>query len=190
MARSERESFAKVLKMDNINSSFNTKFVQTHLSQGSFPGLWTELVHSSWMHSTSNINLYKSGTVLLLDEATKTNSMLCIYQRISYSFLLGVFAKFIKETIRFIVPIRLSICLSVRMEQLASHWTVYHEIWYLTTFRNSVTKIQVSLQSDKNDGYFTWRHVSFMVMPLWILLRILVPTCFRQKLERKSKHTF
>jgi len=164
--------------------------MHTHLSQGSFPGLWTELVHDLWVHSISNVNLYKSETVLLLDEATKTNSVLCIFQIISYNFFLGVFAKFIKETISFIMPIRPSICLSVRMEQLGSHWTVFHEIWYLTTFRNSVTKIKVSLQSDKNDGYFTWRHLSFMVMPLWILLRILVPTCFRQKLERKSKHTF
>jgi hypothetical protein len=29
--------------------------------------------------------------------------------------------------------------------------------WYLSTFRKSVDKIQVSLKSDKNNGYFTWR---------------------------------
>jgi hypothetical protein len=43
------------------------------------------------------------------------------------------------------------------MEQLGSHWTDFHEIWYLNIFRKSVEKIQVSLKSDKNDGYVTWR---------------------------------
>ena len=43
------------------------------------------------------------------------------------------------------------------MEQLGSHWTHFHEIWYLRVFRKSVDKIQVSLKSSKNRGYFTWR---------------------------------
>jgi hypothetical protein len=34
--------------------------------------------------------------------------------------------------------------------------TDFHEIWYLSIFRKTV-KIQVSLQWDKNNGYFTWR---------------------------------
>ena len=37
--------------------------------------------------------------------------------------------------------------------------TDFHEIWYLNIFRNSVEKIQVSLKSDNNDGYFTWRAI-------------------------------
>jgi hypothetical protein len=45
--------------------------------------------------------------------------------------------------------------LSVRMEQLGSHWTDFHEIWYLNIFRKFVEKIQVSLKSDKNNRYFT-----------------------------------
>jgi len=52
-----------------------------------------------------------------------------------------------------------SSCLSVRMEQLGAHWTDFHEIWYLSIFRKSVEKIQVSLKSDKNNGYFTWRPI-------------------------------
>jgi hypothetical protein len=43
------------------------------------------------------------------------------------------------------------------MNQLNSHWTDFHEIWYLSIFRKSVKKIQVSLKSHKNNGYFTWR---------------------------------
>ena len=36
----------------------------------------------------------------------------------------------------------------------------FHEIWYLSIFRKPVDKIQVSLNSDKNNVYFTWRPVS------------------------------
>ena len=45
--------------------------------------------------------------------------------------------------------------LSVRMEQLGFHWTYYNEIWHLGIFLKSVAKIQVSLKSNKNKGYFT-----------------------------------
>jgi hypothetical protein len=47
-----------------------------------------------------------------------------------------------------------SVRLSVRMEQLGSHWKNFHEILYLSIFRKSVMKNQVSLKSDKNKGYF------------------------------------
>jgi hypothetical protein len=36
-----------------------------------------------------------------------------------------------------------SSCLSVRMEQLGSHWTDLREILYLRIFRKSVQKIQI-----------------------------------------------
>jgi hypothetical protein len=39
----------------------------------------------------------------------------------------------------------LSVCPSICMEQLGSHWTDFHEILYLSIFRKSVEKIQVSL---------------------------------------------
>ena len=48
--------------------------------------------------------------------------------------------------------------LSVRMEQLGSQWTEFNEIRYLSfVFPKSLEKIQISLQSDKNNGYFTGR---------------------------------
>jgi hypothetical protein len=56
---------------------------------------------------------------------------------------------------------------SIGMKQLDSHWTDFHEIWYLNSFWKSVKKCQVSLTWDKNNGYFTWRrtdicdHISF-----------------------------
>ena len=58
------------------------------------------------------------------------------------------------------------------MEQVASHWTDFHEIWYLNIFRKSVQKIQVSIKSDKNNGHFTWRpiyisgHITLRSWPL------------------------
>jgi hypothetical protein len=39
------------------------------------------------------------------------------------------------------------------MEHLSSHWTNFREILYLDIFRGTAEKIQVSLKSDKNNGY-------------------------------------
>jgi hypothetical protein len=63
----------------------------------------------------------------------------------------GEFAKLRKANNRLINSVRPS----VRMEQLGSHWAEFHEILYLGIFPKSVEKIQVSLKSDKNNGYFT-----------------------------------
>jgi hypothetical protein len=38
----------------------------------------------------------------------------------------------------------LSVCLSVRMEQLGCHWTDFHEIWYWNIFRKQLHKFKVS----------------------------------------------
>jgi hypothetical protein len=64
---------------------------------------------------------------------------------------LGAFAKLRKATIIFVMSIPLTVC----MEQLCTHWTHFHEILYFGIFRTSVEKIQVTLKSEKNDGYFT-----------------------------------
>jgi len=63
--------------------------------------------------------------------------------------LLCAFAKLRNATISFC-----HVCPSVRIEQLLSHWTNFHQIWYLSIFRKYLEKIQVSLKSDKNNGYF------------------------------------
>ena len=92
---------------------------------------------------------------------------------------LGEFAKLGKATIS---------CPSVRMEHLGLHWTDFYQIWYLHVFRRQVEKIQFPLEYDKNIGYFTWR-------PIYIFDHLSLNSsnnekCFRQKLYRKSKHTF
>jgi len=61
---------------------------------------------------------------------------------------------------------------SVRTEHFGSHWTDFHEIWYLSIFRKSVRNIQVSLKSDKNKGYFTWWPAYIFIISRSILLRM------------------
>jgi hypothetical protein len=91
---------------------------------------------------------------------------------------LGMYAKLWKVTISCLMSVCLSICRpTVRMEQLDSHWMDFHEICYLSIFQLSVKGNQVSFNSDKNNWYFTWRHV-------YILDRILLSSwnekCSRQ----------
>jgi len=45
--------------------------------------------------------------------------------------------------------------LSFRMAKLGSHWMDFYEISYFMIDRKSAQKIQVSLTSGKNSGYFT-----------------------------------
>jgi hypothetical protein len=45
---------------------------------------------------------------------------------------------------------------SDRMEHLGYQWADFNEILHLRLFRKSVQKIKASLQSDKNNGHFTW----------------------------------
>ena len=77
----------------------------------------------------------------------------------AYSFL-GAFAELRKATISFVK--------SVRMEQLGSHCTDFHEIWYLSIFRKSVERIQDSWKSDKTKWYFTWRP-TYIFDQIWLI---------------------
>ena len=61
------------------------------------------------------------------------------------------FVKLQKATISFVMSVRPS----VRTEQLGYDRTDFHEIWHLRIFRNSVEKIQCSLQSTNNTRYLT-----------------------------------
>ena len=63
---------------------------------------------------------------------------------------LGAFLKFQKATLRFVM----SVCLSVRMEQLGCHRTDFYEMLYMRIFRKPVEKIQVSFKSDKINGWY------------------------------------
>jgi len=69
--------------------------------------------------------------------------------------------------------------LSVRMEQLGSHWTDFHEILYLVIFLKSAEKILVSLTSDESNGYITRRAIYIFDISH---ISSYIEKCFRQKL--------
>ena len=58
----------------------------------------------------------------------------------------------------------------VPKEQLGFHWTDCHEISYLNTLRK--TAEEVSLKSDKNNGYFTCRSIHIFILSRSFLLRV------------------
>ena len=92
---------------------------------------------------------------------------------------LGAFAELRKAILSFIMSVRLS----VRMEQLRSHWADFHGIWYLSIFRKSVEKSQVSLKYENNSTLHEDR-CTFMVISCWILLRMRnVSDKFVQKIK-------
>ena len=69
------------------------------------------------------------------------------YRNETCASLLGTFAKLQQATI--------SLVLSFRIEQLCCHWKDVNEIWYLNVYLKSIEKIQVSLKTGKNNGYYT-----------------------------------
>jgi hypothetical protein len=74
-----------------------------------------------------------------------------IRQNIRVLFIqsLGAFAKLQKAAISFVISLSV---LPVHMEQLGSYWTGFYEIQYSCIFGKCIKKIQVLLQSDKNNG--------------------------------------
>jgi hypothetical protein len=64
--------------------------------------------------------------------------------------ILGALAKLLKTTVIF----AMSVCPSIGMEQLGSHWTNFDEIRYLSCFRKSVEKVLVALKSNNNNVTF------------------------------------
>jgi hypothetical protein len=81
-----------------------------------------------------------------------------------------------------------SSCVSVRIQQLGSHWLDFHENWYLRIVRKYVEKIKFCLKSDKNQGYFTlirmyiYDNISLISSYEWEV--------FRMKLVDKIKTRF
>jgi len=52
------------------------------------------------------------------------------------------------------------------------HWTDFHEISYVTIFRKSAEKFQISLKSDKNNGHYSMTSVEFYDYISLILFRM------------------
>ena len=65
---------------------------------------------------------------------------------------LGELEKLRKENTNVCLPV----CrLSNRMEHLSYRWRGFLEILYFSIYRKSVERIQGSVESDQNNGYFT-----------------------------------
>ena len=110
-------------------------------------------------------------------------NLLNVWNNIQCPFL-GMYAKLWKVTTSFVTSARLSIC----MEQLGSHWKDLHEIWSLSIIQSSLEKFLVSLKSDKNNGYFTFRsiYISQHICSLLLRMRkVLDKSCRENK-----NHTF
>jgi hypothetical protein len=65
------------------------------------------------------------------------------YLKWESQFIVGAFVKLRKATGSFVASICLSVQPFVRMEQMGSHWTDFHEIWYMKFFENLLEKNQV-----------------------------------------------
>jgi hypothetical protein len=85
------------------------------------------------MHSLNNINVRCEFIV---------NLLLQLQQCTARHVILGAFSKLCKATISLVMYVRLFDRPSVRMEQLDSHWTNFHKIWYSIIFRNFVEKFK------------------------------------------------
>jgi len=62
-------------------------------------------------------------------------------------------------------------CLSA-WKKSAPQRSDFRDILYLGIFRKSVDKIKVSLKSDMNNGYFTWRPIYIFIIYRSVLLRM------------------
>ena len=71
-----------------------------------------------------NINTHHGLIKLFLIQQSAFKS--CLWRRVS---------KIAKSEFSFVMSVRLPIRPSVRTEQHGSHWTDFHEIWYLSVFR-------------------------------------------------------
>ena len=61
--------------------------------------------------------------------------------------------------------------------------SMQYDIWIY--FDNMTRKFKVSLKSEKNNEYFAWRPIN-----IFDYISFSSSKCYRQKLYRKSKHTF
>ena len=73
-----------------------------------------------------------------------------------------------KVTISFIMSVLLAVCI----EKLGCHWTDFHEVWHLSTFRKSVQKIQVSLETTGITGTLHEDQCVFLIIPRSVLPRM------------------
>ena len=79
----------------------------------------------------------------------------CVILPDSWQFL-GAFAKLRKATISFVMSVRLSDCRSASKNSVPTE-RIFMKIHMNVFFGKCFENIQVSLKSDKHNGYFAWR---------------------------------
>jgi len=85
--------------------------------------------------------------------------------------------------------LRASSRVSVRTEYVGSHWTNFHEIWYLKNFSNICQEdVEVVLISDNNSEYFYMQKCKH----LWKYLAEFLLECemFRQRCRENQSTQF
>ena len=88
-------------------------------------------IYPSWSHILMRSQLHTHYAVLL-----PLLALVSVFLE-KKNLILGAFTKLIKATTSFVMSVRLS----VRVEQLCSHWKDFHEILNSNTFRKSFEKI-------------------------------------------------
>jgi hypothetical protein len=143
------ESFALLGYYAASSGNLSAKF-RGNLSAPSSGLTWgwdRQVVTKQWQVFTNTRRVItQKNTVLCYFETEVWNH---VQQTTLYSTFLGVFSKLRKATISFVIFVRPSVCLSVRMEQLGSHWTYFHKIWNLFIFSK--------LCREKSSFFKIWR---------------------------------
>ena len=151
-------------------------------------------ISSETMFSTELCSKEPSACIRELSSANAVVMTIIIIKRkkdaVSHNYgSSDAFPKLRKTTVSFVMSVRLSVCPSVRVEQLGFFWTDFHEILYLRMFRKIVENIQMSLKSDKYSKYFTWRSMYIFIASHSFLLRMrnVADKIFR---ENENTHFF
>jgi hypothetical protein len=96
---------------------------------------------------------------------------------------LGAFEKVRKATISFVMYVSPY----VRMEQIGSHWTDFHEIWYWVVFENLSRKCKFHSNLTRIMGTSHEALCIFTIIYRWILLRMRNSS--DRSLGETQKHT-
>ena len=122
--------------------------------------MFSALYYQCWLAFSSKIGSYCLSYFTLTFIAhfwVRNGYWLVILTLLMYWHQLsGTFAQLRKATGSFVTSIAPSIRLAIWNNPVPTG-RIFHRIRYLSFFRKTVEKIQVSLKWDKNNGYFTWR---------------------------------
>jgi len=116
-------------------------------------------VHNQWYDiSCATLYLVFSCNNIICQKSQYVMPCACDWTKLASLVLVEGFAKLRKATNSFVMSFRPSLRL-YRITRLLLDGFSWNLVQYLRFFRNSVKKMHVSLKSDKNKWYFTWRPI-------------------------------